>query len=174
MRSRWQALFERVARPFGGDGDAGVWLAGRRLVAIDGTCLDVADTAENEAFFGRPGVNKGEQAAFPQARVVALAECGTHAIFDAEVGAVHASRRPTLAEQLCDRLEPGMLLLADRGFFAYALWRKAIGDRCGPVVAGPHRSGRPQPDASWKTCPTGPGWPQLRRSTGSGAPPASR
>ena len=39
--------------------------------------------AENEAFFGRPGVNKGEQAAFPQARVVALAECGTHAIFAA-------------------------------------------------------------------------------------------
>ncbi len=37
--------------------------------------------------FGRPGVNKGEQAAFPQARVVALAECGTHAIFDALIGA---------------------------------------------------------------------------------------
>ena len=36
--------------------------------------------------FGRPGVNKGEQAAFPQARVVALAECGTHAVFAAQVG----------------------------------------------------------------------------------------
>ena len=61
-------------------------MAGRRLVAVDGTCLDVADTVENEAFFGRPGVNKGERAAFPQARVVALAECGTHAIFAAAVG----------------------------------------------------------------------------------------
>ena len=41
-----QALFERVARPIGGtDGDGGAgWLAGRRLVAVDGTCLDVADT----------------------------------------------------------------------------------------------------------------------------------
>ena len=44
------------------------WVAGRRLVAVDGTCLDVADTAVNEAFFGRPGVTKGERAAFPQAR----------------------------------------------------------------------------------------------------------
>ena len=50
-------------------------------------CLDVADTAENAEWFGRPGVNKGEQAAFPQVRLVALAECGTHAIFDAEARA---------------------------------------------------------------------------------------
>jgi len=80
------ALFARVARPIGGSATPGVWLAGRRLVAVDGTCLDVADTAPNAEFFGRPGVNKGEQAAFPQVRVVALAECGTHAVFAAEIG----------------------------------------------------------------------------------------
>src|SRR3954468_6639247 len=57
------ALFERVGRPIrvapaaGGAGAPG-WLAGRRLVAVDGTCLDVADTPENEAFFGRPGVKR--------------------------------------------------------------------------------------------------------------------
>jgi hypothetical protein len=45
----------------------GAWLVERRLVAIDGTCLDVADTPANSAHFGRPGVMKGEQAAFPQA-----------------------------------------------------------------------------------------------------------
>jgi Insertion element 4 transposase N-terminal len=81
------ALFERVARPIGDEATPGVWLAGRRLVAVDGTCLDVADTTVNAEYFGRPGVNKGEQAAFPQARVVALAECGTHAVFAARVGA---------------------------------------------------------------------------------------
>ena len=80
------ALFARVARPIGGAATPGVWLAGRRLVAVDGTCLDVADTPANCEYFGRPGVNKGEQAAFPQARVVALAECGTHAMFAARVG----------------------------------------------------------------------------------------
>src|SRR3954468_9291049 len=119
------ALFERVARPIGTEQMPAVWLAGRRLVAIDGTCLDVADTTANAAHFGRPGVNKGEQAAFPQARVVALAECGTHAVFAAEVG-TYLESEATLAEQLLDRLEPGMLLLADRGFFSYALWRTAI------------------------------------------------
>lgn len=120
------ALFGRVARPIGADDMAGVWLAGRRLVAIDGTCLDVVDTAVNAEHFGRPGVNKGEQAAFPQARVVALAECGTHAVFAAEIG-TYAESEAVLADRLVNRLVPGMLLTADGGFFSYALWRKAIG-----------------------------------------------
>ena len=120
------ALFARVAAPLGTEAMPGVWLAGRRLVAVDGCCLDVADTSVNAEFFGRPGVNKGEQAAFPQARVVALAECGTHAIFAAQVGP-YTQSEATLTGALLDRLEPGMLVLADRGFFSYALWRKAIG-----------------------------------------------
>lgn len=120
------ALFKKVARPIGTDDMPGVWLAGRRLIAIDGTCLDVADTTVNAEHFGRPGVNKGEQAAFPQARVVALAECGTHAVFAAEVGA-YSESEAVLADRLVDRLVPGMLLTADRGFFSYALWRKAVG-----------------------------------------------
>jgi hypothetical protein len=119
------ALFARVAGPLGAPGAAGVWLAGRRLVAIDGSCLDVADTVENAKFFGRPGVGKGEKSAFPQARLVALAECGTHAIFEAVVGA-YTSTELALAQDLISRLEPGMLVLADRGFYSYALWAKAI------------------------------------------------
>jgi len=120
-----RALFARVAKPIGTAQTPGVWLAGRRMVAIDGTVLDLADTPENEAYFGRPGVNKGEKSAFPQARIVALAECGTHAMFDVEVGGCSTSE-VALAEALVGRLEPGMLLLADRGFYSYALWRKAI------------------------------------------------
>ena len=119
------ALFERVARPVGTDTTPGVWLAGRRLVAIDGMCLDVADTRANHEYFGRPGVDKGEQAAFPQARVVALAECGTHAVFAAEIG-TYPESEAALAERLLDRLVPGMVLTADRGFFSYVLWRKAV------------------------------------------------
>ena len=118
------ALFARVAKPTATATAAGSWLAGRRLVAIDGTCLDVADTVQNAKFFGRPGVNKGEQAAFPQSRIVALAECGTHAVFAAEIG-IYSDSEAALTERLLPALEPGMLLLADRGFFSYALWRKA-------------------------------------------------
>jgi Transposase DDE domain len=114
-----------VARPIATAATPGAWLAGRRLVAVDGMCLDVADTVENAAYFGRPGVNKGEKAAFPQARVLALAECGTHAIFAARVGAYRESEAK-LAAGLLEAFAPGMLVLADRGFFSYVLWRNAI------------------------------------------------
>jgi hypothetical protein len=120
------ALFARVARPIGTKAMPGVWLAGRRVVAIDGTCLDVADTVLNAEHFGRPGVNKGERAAFPQARVVALAECGTHVMFAAKIG-TYAESEASLAESLLDQVGPGMVLTADRGFFSYSLWRRAIG-----------------------------------------------
>jgi len=119
-----EGLFARVAAPLGTADTPGVWLAGRRMVAVDGTCLDVADTPANDGHFGRPGVNKGEKAAFPQARVVALAECGTQAVFAARIGA-YRDGEAALAEPLLDALSAGMLLLADRGFFSYALWRKA-------------------------------------------------
>jgi hypothetical protein len=118
-------LFAAAARPIAVDSTPGAWLAGRRLVAVDGTCLDVADTSENAEHFGRPGVNKGEKAAFPQVRVLALAECGTHAIFAARTGTYRESES-TLAGRLLDAFAPGMLVLADRGFFSYVLWRKAI------------------------------------------------
>jgi hypothetical protein len=119
-----EALFRRVVRPLAGETTPGSWLAGRRLVALDGTCLDVADTVENARFFGRPGVTKGEQSAFPQARLVALAECGTHAMFDAVIGA-YTTPELTLAGELIERLEPGMLVIADRLFYGFPLWRKA-------------------------------------------------
>ena len=117
-------LFERVAQPLATNATPGCWLAGRRLVAIDGTCLDVADTPANDGFFGRPGVMKGERSAFPQARVVALAECGTHAIFEAVLGR-YTTSEPELSRQLVTRLQPGMLCLADRGFYSFAAWKLA-------------------------------------------------
>jgi hypothetical protein len=122
-------LFAKVAAPLAEERSPEAFLAGRRLVAIDGTCLDVADTTENAAFFGRPGVNKGEQAAFPQARVVAVAECGSHAIFDAAVGP-YTTAENTLAADLIDRLRPGMLVLADRGFCGFPLWSRAQATGC--------------------------------------------
>ena len=119
-----QKLFSRVATPLATAVTPGAWLRGRRLVAIDGTCLDVADTPANSDHFGRPGVNKGEQAAFPQARVVAVAECGTHAIFDAVVGK-YTTSESALSGDLLSRLGKGMLCLADRGFYSFEAWQKA-------------------------------------------------
>lgn len=117
-------LFDRVAQPLATRKTPGCWLAARRLVAVDGTCLDLADAPANEAFFGRPGVMKGERSAFPQARVVALAECGTHAMFEAVVGPYTTSEN-VLARPLLDRLRPGMLCVADRGFYSFEAWQRA-------------------------------------------------
>src|ERR1035437_2458677 len=73
-----KALFERVASPTSTPGAVGSWWAGMRLVAIDGTVFDVPDTASNQTRFGRPTSGRGDGVgAFPQARVVALADCGT-------------------------------------------------------------------------------------------------
>lgn len=103
-----EKLFGRVAAPLAAEDAPGGWLAGRRLVAVDGTRLDLADAPANDAFFGRPGVAKGEKSAFPQARVVALAECGTHAMFDAVIGPYTTSEN-ALTSGLLDRLVKGML-----------------------------------------------------------------
>lgn len=120
-----KALFDRFAVPLATSSTPGAWLAGRRLVSLDGTTLDVADSNANHEHFGRPGVNKGERSAFPQARLVGLAECSTHAIFDAEIGA-YTTGENTLARDLVARLKPGMLCLADRGFCGYPLWSLAV------------------------------------------------
>lgn len=117
-------LFAEVAVPLAQSDTRGSWLAGKRLVAIDGTCLDVADTPANADFFGRPGSSRGEQSAFPQARMVGLAECGTHAIFDAEIDGCKTSEIE-IARRLIARLTPGMLVLADRGFYGFRLWAQA-------------------------------------------------
>ena len=121
-----EKLFDRVAVPLANEDAPGCWLAGRRLVAVDGTCLDLADTPANDGYFGRPGVSKGEKSAFPQARVVALAECGTHAIFDAVIGPYTTSENALTGDLLDRGLGAGMLCLADRGFYSFGAWQKAV------------------------------------------------
>lgn len=117
-------LFCRAAKPLAAQGAPESFLAGRRLLALDGTCLDVPDTPANEAHFGRPGTAKGERAAFPQARMVAVAECGTHAITDAEVVPYTVSEAEASSSVLA-RLAPGVLCLADRGIYSHTAWQNA-------------------------------------------------
>jgi hypothetical protein len=120
-----RALFDATVRPLATDSTRGAWYRGLRLVAVDGATLDVPDTAENDAHFGRPGSPRGEgRGAFPQVRLVGLAECGTHAVFAAALGPYSSAER-ALAGEVVAALRPGMLLLADRGFTSYGLWRSA-------------------------------------------------
>jgi hypothetical protein len=120
-----RALFGEVAVPLATAQTRGAWYRGWRLMSIDGTCLDVADTPANAAEFGRPGSGRGEGAgAFPQVRLVGLAECGTHALTGAAVGAC-TTGETTLTRDLLPVLGEGMLVLADRNFYSFELWTEA-------------------------------------------------
>jgi hypothetical protein len=118
-------LYEQVVQPIAAGATKGAWYRQWRLVSLDGSCLDVGDTAENVAHFGTPGASRGESA-FPQLRFVALVENGTHVLFGAQLGC-YADSETTLAHAALAALRPGMLCLADRQFFGHALWQSAAG-----------------------------------------------
>src|SRR5919205_1516699 len=103
-------LYERVVRPVATPATRGAWYREWRLVSLDGSCLDVADTEENRAAFGRPGAGRGESA-FPQVRFVALVEDGTHVLFGTRLGSF-ADGETTLAHDALTALQPDMLCLA--------------------------------------------------------------
>ena len=100
--------------------------AGLRLVAIDGSCLELPDEADNAESFGSPGsrTSASGHAGYPQARCVILVECATHAILGANIGA-YRSGEWELGAELLPRLGAGMLCMADRGFNGYEHWRQA-------------------------------------------------
>lgn len=101
----------------------GAWHRNWRLVSMDGSTLDVADTETNEAAFGRPGASRG-QSAYPQIRFVSLVENGTHIVFGSRMGPYHTGET-TLAREVVKNLKRGMLCLADRNFFSFGLWKQA-------------------------------------------------
>lgn len=120
-----RALYEQRAAPLAEPESASAFYRDWRLVSIDGTCLDVADTTANEKAFGRPGSGRGEGvSAYPQLRLVGLGECGTHALFRVATGPLSDDER-TLAERVLGALGEDMLCLADRGFYSFSLWNHA-------------------------------------------------
>ena len=131
-REPLELLFRAVAVPLASASTRGAFYRQWRLVSLDGTCLDVADTDANTEAFGRPGSSRREGGgAFPQLRLVALAETGTHAIFDAALGSCGTSEQE-LAERLWPSLTDGMLCLADRNFYSFERFQtaRATGRSC--------------------------------------------
>jgi hypothetical protein len=116
-------LWESSSRLLCDPADAIGFYRGFRLMAIDGSTLDVADTQENDTYFGRQNSSRG-QAAFPQLRFVGLCECGSRSLHAVRMGP-YATYEGTLGEQIIEELNPGMLCLADRLYMSYKLWKKA-------------------------------------------------
>jgi Insertion element 4 transposase N-terminal/Transposase DDE domain len=118
-----RALYELVVTPIAERPTKGAWYRDWRLVSLDGSTLDVADTAENEEAYGRPGASRGSSA-FPKLRFVGLLENGTHVLWGAHLSG-YATDELTLAQEVVPALCQGMLCLADRFFPSYTLWQTA-------------------------------------------------
>jgi Insertion element 4 transposase N-terminal/Transposase DDE domain len=111
-----ELLFDLLRGPLATAGTAGAFAFGLRVVAWDATGIDVPASAANIAAFGRAAGGG------PQLRVMALVECGTHAVIDAVLDGFAKASEQVLARRLLASLRPGMLLLADRNFPGYQLW----------------------------------------------------
>lgn len=106
-------LFHRVCVPLATSTTPGAFYQGLRLMALDTEILDVPDTPANVRVFGRHAGGRGP-AAYPQALLAYLVECGTHAIIDVVMGSCHRSA-VAAATRLLRRATPRMLLLLDSG-----------------------------------------------------------
>lgn len=119
-------LHADIVRPLATPDTPGAFYKGLRRMAIDGTVLDVPDSAANAAAFQRASGGRGE-GAFPQVRKVSLVELGTHVEVAFAIGGYQDGEQ-TLARQLFDHIPPDALLTEDRGFYSYEDW-KALDSR---------------------------------------------
>ena len=113
-------LFNRVTQPLASEDTPGAFLKGLRMMAVDGSTLDLPDTDENARVFGYPGSRRGTRAAFPKARLVVLVEVGTHLICDALLCPYRMGERRRVLK-LLGSVGPGMLLMWDRGLHSFRM-----------------------------------------------------
>jgi len=118
-----KALHDELVNPIATSETKGAWYRGWRLISLDGSTMDVADTARNSEAFGRPKAGRGKTG-YPKLRFVSLVEGGTHVLFGTNLGP-YATSEMALAKEVVSHLKAGMLCLADRYFFGFALWEQA-------------------------------------------------
>jgi len=149
----FRRLLARAGPGVATEATPGAFWRGWRLMVIDGTTVEAADTPSNAAGLGRQRPKKGRgPPGYPLARVVTLIESGTHAVIDAETGAYRIQERE-LARALARSLRPGMLVLADRGLPGVHLWKQMAGTGAELVWRVPKLWVLPEeevlPDGSW-------------------------
>ena len=118
-------LHDQFVKPVAVEKTKGAWFKNWRTVGIDGSTLNVADTAENEAEFGRPKSSRGKSA-YPKMRFVSLLETGTRILFGTQIGPINKTSEKDLARKAIAFLERGMLCLADRHYLGYDFLQLAL------------------------------------------------
>ena len=114
-----EGVYDRLAVPAGPRSGRYRSMA---VYALDGSCLDLPDSASNSEAFGRAGCSRG-RTAFPQLRLTALVEQGSNLLLGAQAGAYRTSEH-TLALKTLDKLPEGALVIMDRGLFSAAILTK--------------------------------------------------
>jgi hypothetical protein len=130
---------------------------GFQVCAIDGTVLDVPDTAGTRAWLGKHRHRHGV-AGYPQVQLICLVHCTTRALIDTVFGPVHA-REFVPATRLLRSLHTGMLVLLDAGFDAATFLAAVAATEADFMVRLP-RTARlvaleRYPDGSWLTVRAG-------------------
>jgi hypothetical protein len=134
-------VFARVAAdPVAGAGTVGARWRGRLVLAVDGFVVDVKDSPANRAAFSAP-TGAQPRSGFPQAKVVTLAECGTHGLRAAAIGGYLAPERE-LAQQVLGAAGRGDVVLFDAGFPSVRLFQLVAGNEVAAVMRAEARIAR--------------------------------
>jgi len=102
---------------------ADLWM-GREVLVADGSCVTAPDTPENQQAFPQQSVQK-PGCGFPIIRLVGLLSLAT-GLLVAWASGQWQQHEMTLLQMLWDRLPPGSVLLADRGFCAWGLLAQCL------------------------------------------------
>ena len=156
-----QRLFELDAAVTDADLGIGLRWKGLEVTAIDGTTMELARNDVLEDGFGTPA-----DGARPLLRVTAHVRTATFRWISAAIGGYHDGEN-ALADQLEDSFRPGILNLADRGFFSMHRWiRFSAAARTWP---GGSRTARDRsPSRPSVPCPTAPSWSCCTNQTACG------
>jgi hypothetical protein len=114
-------LFELDAAVADADLGIGLLWKGLEITAIDGTTMELARNDVLDGEFGTPA-----DGARPLLRVTAHVRTATFRWIAAAIGGYHDGEN-ALADELEDSFRPGMLNLADRGFFSMFRWLRFSG-----------------------------------------------
>src|SRR5262249_38756014 len=126
-------VFEQVVHPLARPATPGAFYPAFRLLGLDGTFSDVPASDVKAAIFARPSAGPRGAGAFPQIRKLSLVELGTHVEFAFVVRSI-AHGEQSMVGGLLRHLTDEMLLLWDRNFFSYDLW-KAVTSRDVKILA---------------------------------------
>jgi hypothetical protein len=118
-------LHDELVKPIAGKRTKGARYRKWLVVSMDGSTIDVADTAENDEEFGRSKSDRGKSA-FPKIRMVSLIENGTRVMFGTKFGGYAGNSEKKLAREVLPSLREGMLCLADRYYLGYAFLELAL------------------------------------------------